>query len=443
MKRLYTAFILSALSVFTTFSQILFSGADGAVVEIKPDANTGLDGIYVLKSLDGVTATYLSSAGNTNVKWYSYGQSGGGFAEPVESIEFDGAATSVKSPAGNRGYIIEDGATRYYFWLVDYSSYRFSLNGVTIPAEQDCGLATLDIDAECKPIVFYSITGVPKTLSRDIQILHSTLEWSEEELNYIPAERTVTIDNIEDHTVLTAPLCNTVITIEGDRFLKAWGEAVSYTTDTYETKSIEVHTTAVQEERENDNEQKEESATLGGSAPANITFTSYTTDAVVHKEWQISKDPEFSTIDLRFNEDELNYSFRDNGTFYVKFVASNSDASCTAESEVYTVAIGESVLECPNAFSPDSSPGVNDEWKVSYKSIVSFKCWIFDRYGIQMISFDDPSQGWDGKYKGRFVKPGVYYYVIEAAGADGKSYKMKGDINIIKSTNPENHENVE
>ena len=27
---------------------------------------------------------------------------------------------------------------------------------------------------------------------------------------------------------------------------------------------------------------------------------------------------------------------------------------------------------------------------------------------------------------------GVYYYVIEARGADGKNYKLKGDINIIR-----------
>lgn len=40
--------------------------------------------------------------------------------------------------------------------------------------------------------------------------------------------------------------------------------------------------------------------------------------------------------------------------------------------------------------------------------------------------------GWDGKYKGKLVKPGVYYYVIRAKGADGKIYKLSGDINIIR-----------
>jgi len=29
------------------------------------------------------------------------------------------------------------------------------------------------------------------------------------------------------------------------------------------------------------------------------------------------------------------------------------------------------------------------------------------------------------------VPPGVYYYVIKAQGADGKNYKLSGDINIV------------
>ncbi len=93
--------------------------------------------------------------------------------------------------------------------------------------------------------------------------------------------------------------------------------------------------------------------------------------------------------------------------------------------------IGESKLECPNAFSPGASEGSNDEWKVSYKSIVSFDCHIFNRWGIEVAHLTDPSQGWDGRHNGKLVKSGVFYYVIQAEGADGKQYKLSGDINII------------
>ena len=48
-----------------------------------------------------------------------------------------------------------------------------------------------------------------------------------------------------------------------------------------------------------------------------------------------------------------------------------------------------------------------------------------------MVSLTSPSQGWDGKYKGKLVPAGAYFYVIKAIGADGKKYELSGDINII------------
>ena len=79
--------------------------------------------------------------------------------------------------------------------------------------------------------------------------------------------------------------------------------------------------------------------------------------------------------------------------------------------------------------------GNKPEWKVAYKSIVSFKCWIFNKWGVQMFYFDSPDQGWDGKYRGKYVDPGVYYYVIEAKGANNKKMKLKGHINILRPKN--------
>ncbi len=89
------------------------------------------------------------------------------------------------------------------------------------------------------------------------------------------------------------------------------------------------------------------------------------------------------------------------------------------------------MLKCPNAFTPFNQDGVNDIWKVSYSSIIEFECHIFNRSGRKIISFTDPSQGWDGRFGGKFVPAGAYYYVIKARGADGKDYKLSGDINLI------------
>lgn len=63
-----------------------------------------------------------------------------------------------------------------------------------------------------------------------------------------------------------------------------------------------------------------------------------------------------------------------------------------------------------------------------------------------MFRWTDPSQGWDGKKGGKYVAPGVYFYVIEAEGSDGIKYKKKGAVNILRpktvSEQVEGEENV-
>ncbi len=90
-----------------------------------------------------------------------------------------------------------------------------------------------------------------------------------------------------------------------------------------------------------------------------------------------------------------------------------------------------SMLKCPNAFSPRNGDGVNDVWLVSCREIAKFRCHIFNRHGQQVATLTDPSQGWDGTYKGKPAKTGVYYYVIRAEGTDGKKYELSGDINLF------------
>jgi len=51
--------------------------------------------------------------------------------------------------------------------------------------------------------------------------------------------------------------------------------------------------------------------------------------------------------------------------------------------------------------------------------------------GDTITNFENPADGWDGKYNGKYLGSGVFFYVVTATGADGKNYKKSGDINII------------
>jgi len=432
----------SILSIFCLFlfCQVYAAGPlkfedSYSVIELDAERSTGLNKIFVIRQPGKYTASFLSDNTSDRPKWYRYSNLGGGFAEEITDVSYDGNRSSCSSLDGDMGYIIENGDTRYYYWIVDYSRHVFSINGIDIADEADCNSNTLNVSGEAQPIHYYSINGRQNTLSRGIKVSYNTLEWDDETKNYKQLEAVKTIDSFDKTIVITPPAyCNTEFTVYGDRFLEQWNNPVSLSSPNVMCKAVDCRTSAEQSDKEAENSNQISSGTsgLGGSAPAEIDFLAFTTDAVIHNEWQIARDMDFEDIIYRFNQQDLNHSFREEGTFYVRFIGSNSDGSCETFSETYTVEIGNSELKCPNAFSPGASEGVNDEWKVAYRSLIEFECWIFDRYGTEMFHFNDPSKGWDGKYKGKLVKPGVYFYVIKAKGADGKKYKKSGDINIIR-----------
>lgn len=429
-------------NTYIAAQQIYFEGNNLPVYIEKPNSSTGLNNIYVLYSSDGVSMNYSQQNVGTNVTWYSYDERGGGYAEPITGVErVDSRVTTMPQVVPNRGYIIEEGTDRTYIWVTDYSDYELNLQNIQADTQRDCGTARLDITGSGDDIVYYTINGIPERLDRALTITYRTLEWSDENSMWEEVAVEENKENFMNSIAVPAPYCDTEFTLSGDKFLRFWNMEIEVTSDTYVTSAIAVETTAVQEQRDATNEigkNEDSGSTLGGSAPVSITFSAFCTDAMVHKEWQMSTDANFNDIQLRFTEEELVQNLTEAGTFYYRFYGTDNSGECETFGEVYTVSIGESSLECPNVFSPQSSEGINDEWKVAYKSIIQFQCWIFNRWGIQICKLDDPSQGWDGKYKGKYVKSGTYYYVIEAVGSDGVEYNLKGDINIINYNQSEN-----
>ena len=426
-------------------AQVAFTGDEShKVFEEVPAKNTGLDMVYVLYDSQQNRMQYTAGSSNATVKWYKFGATGGAYAEEITSIERNGNISVLKSVIPNSGYIIEENTNRKYVWVVNYADYRLRVNSIEAVNDGDCSSATLNVQGEGDAVVYYSINGARKVLDRKLKLIYNNLVWNETDLMWNSETQEEELQELKSTISLPAPYCNTTFTLTGDRFLEYWGEGISVTSDEYQTQAVTVTTRAEQEQKEADNQVGGgDETTLGGSAPAVITFSAYYTDAVATKEWQMSHDAEFEEIADRRNEDEITVTFEEAGTTFWRFVCSNATGECSAYSDVYQVNIGESMLKCPNAFSPGVTEGVNDEWKVSYKSIVKFKCWIFNTWGVQLCELNDPSQGWDGKYKGKIVKPGVYYYVIDAEGSEGKKYKLKGDINVVGLRKERNTESGE
>lgn len=440
MKRIKILGFALAISAVSSMSMnITLEGSTMEVISEDPSKSTGLDKVYVVYDASQLTRMVINGVnGNVNVSEYS--NLGGGYSQEV-SVSYDEMRAIVSSPKGDRGYIISDGDTTMYIWIVDYKPKELILNSASGAATQNCDNTVLDVSGNGAAIYYYTIDGRPVELSREIKVKYHTLQWSSESEMYMDKEEIMTLSHLSSEIAVTPPIyCNSVFNITGDRFLEHWGIGRSIETPIVYANGIAAETDAEQSNMDSESDSEDASnviktgdeTSLGGSAPADIDFRAWVTDAVMHSEWQMAQDADFENITHRWNEQELSYTFNEEGVYYVRFVGSNSDGSCETIGDTYTVSIGSSELRIPNAFSPNED-GVNDVWKVGYRSLLKFHCSIFDRYGSEIFSFDDPRQGWDGKYKGKYVKPGVYFYVIEAQGADGKKYRKGGDINIIKS----------
>lgn len=424
---------ISAVSALAG-NTLTFGGISLPAISVE-SASTDLHSVYVIDNQAGAaTVSYTADASGNTVEVQRFGADGIAYASTVNNVSRDGSVYTWAAGAEDTGFIVNDGGRLHAWWVVNYDRHRLDLQGVSVNTEMSaCDRTALSAAGSGDAILYYSTTSRPLHLSRDITAEYRSLAWDESSEAYTQTTITKSFEALSSAMYIDAPLCDTEVTLSGDRFLRAWNMEQSAFTGTITAVAVDAHTTATQDTEEIDNQIKSQGSALGGSAPAVITFSAAVTDAAIFREWQMSRDTEFNDIIDRYNELTLTHTFDEEGTMYVRFMADNADGTCPWYSDTYEVSIGESRLLCPNAFSPANEDGVNDIWKVSYTSIVTFECNIFNRWGTKMATLTHPSHGWDGKYKGKFVPNGVYFYVIKARGADGKDYNLSGDINIINS----------
>ena len=111
-----------------------------------------------------------------------------------------------------------------------------------------------------------------------------------------------------------------------------------------------------------------------------------------------------------------------------------AEADSLDESEEVADSTAQTVsqLTMPNAFSPNGD-GHNDTYKPkAAQNIVEFRAIIFNRWGQKLYEWDDvDGEGWDGTFGGKRVKDGVYFINVRARGADGQTYTIKKDVNVL------------
>ena len=439
------AFMLFACTVVAQYSVTGGSKAPVQAVNSTPERIEA----YLVYGMEDVKLSYTSSS--SSHKWYRYRTGANSDSQPVAST-LSGTTSTVTNVEDGYGYYVKDeenvGMNRFV-WIIDYSKYEFEIRSINILPEIDpCFAIRFGGDADNAELAYNNPNGTKGVVKREFELHYETLEWNGE-LKMFSRKQVNQLFNSDPFST-TFPLSqkdrfltDTEITLTGDLFARHFGveKSISFY---YETKMLEVHTDTMTISSGSSNMSDSSDGEL--HAPAVINFRAYANTPVASRfVWKIYRLEELSgdsTLIQEFPGEETVYTFDRVGKYVAMLEVSDHSGLCSndeddKEEREFQISITETEMIIPNAFSPGTTPGINDIFRVRYKSVIRFKGWIFNRWGTEMFHWTDQSQGWDGKYRGKYVPPGAYYYLIEYTGTDGKNRTRKGDINVFRSKNIE------
>ena len=141
--------------------------------------------------------------------------------------------------------------------------------------------------------------------------------------------------------------------------------------------------------------------------------------------WNFGDNTGFST------DENPQHTFLAEGTFEVSLWATNA-TGCT-DSVSYFLAVEDSEVRPPKAptgFSPDGD-GTNDTFIVRGGPFEEIDFTVYNDWGEQVFNTTDPTEGWDGTFKGQDAPQGVYIYTVKAT-VDGVDYTRSGKVTLIR-----------
>lgn len=120
------------------------------------------------------------------------------------------------------------------------------------------------------------------------------------------------------------------------------------------------------------------------------------------------------------------------------FATVTNQYNCTATDGLNIRLVCESSsVFLPNTFTPNGD-GQNDIFYVRGRGVKNIKVFrIFNRWGQVVfersdLNTDEPSSGWDGKFKGITVNPDVFIYYAELVCDTNETFTMKGNVTVLR-----------
>lgn len=422
MKRISLIIITIILCSVATTAQFSISNGNGyyKIDETESD----LDAVILFNGIDlSSTITYTGS--ETDIEW-RYTADGSEFTSNMKDI----------NPDHNIRYDLYAGSAKILsLFVIDYTQYRTGEIEAEVISDPEtvCDGVAIKLTSTIDNITFTDFAGASHTLPRTINVAWDDTEWNSTEWTDIEKREAIKLP--ETSVAIDAPKKNTTFKIFGDNYAELLGIPVDTTFIDYEAVTTEPHLVATVIEREYKNEKDRSSqSNIEGSGPLAIEFKSNANPLpLTYYEWIVFNTENRNNYS-RYSDTDLNYTFEDTGEYIVRLTTSTDFCE---QSDSVRVKVLVSFLEIPNVFTPNGD-GMNDEWRVAYRSIERYTCIVQNRWGRTVFRSENPGEGWDGTIGGKPAAEGTYYYVIVAYGTDlddkgkQKKYKFSGDINLLR-----------
>lgn len=126
------------------------------------------------------------------------------------------------------------------------------------------------------------------------------------------------------------------------------------------------------------------------------------------------------------------YSYTESGVFNPIQIATN-EYLCTDTSRL-SLYIEPFSVYIPTAFTPDGNEFNNTFKAISYFNINEWEFTIYDRWGNNIFYTTDVNEGWDGYYKNKLAKDGLYNYQLRYVSCEKTNFthELRGHFSLIK-----------